>query len=136
MKRILFVFLAFLLCACNKVEEPVCLQIYYVGNCGYCALFQEEAEKYLHKRYQKLAIEYLDLDEKENQERYDLVIESLDDFDQDEYKSTPAIVYEPYFMVVGYESGDEKILDQDIRHALNHEKYEEALQDSRWEFKS
>lgn len=135
MKRLLFIFLTIFLCSCNKVEEQVCLQVYYVGNCGYCEQFKEEAEKYLHKRYQHLTIEYLDLDEKENLDRYDQVIDALDDFDQSEYRSTPAIVYEPYFMVVGYESGDEKILDQDIRHALKNETYEEAMQEYRWEFK-
>ena len=131
----LIIFLFILLSGCTpKENRPVKITVYYIEGCGYCDTFKEYATDYLNKTFSDLTIEYLDLDDEEVLQKYDEMLTHLDSFDEKEYKSTPLIVYEPYFVISGYEKGEEKYLANDIIHVLNGEELSDDLKEYRWEF--
>ena len=128
MKKKLIVLLSMIfLVACQSVpqkelKEKVTLTLFYVSTCSDCKAFKKNAIPYIEKVYgDSVEIKQYDLDDEKTEKVYDQVVNSLEDFDEEYYGTAPFIVLNGYFAVLGYTSGDEKYLADDIEKAVKHQ---------------
>lgn len=136
-KKILLVIL--LLCGCTPKVEPIDLNqtitmhFFYINECSECKSFKKEGIPYLEATFNEdLVIYQYDMDDEATQKPYDDIIDSLEYFDEEFYGTGPFIVVEGYFAVLGYTSGDEELLVQDIVSATNNGLYCEELEGLRF----
>lgn len=83
----------------------------------------------------KIKIKQYDLDDEKTQPVYDKIIDSLVDFDEEFYGQGPFIVLDDYFAILGYTSGDEEFLIQDIQKAVQKQPLGYELEGMRFLFK-
>ncbi len=142
MKKILIFLLALILCACAKtvpernIDTKVKLLFFYISTCSECKAFQSEAIPYLEKSFgENIEIELYDLDDSQTKEIYDNVIDSLADFDESMYGMGPMYAVDTYYAKVGYTSGDEEELANDIEKAVKHQELGYELEAYRFYYK-
>lgn len=142
-KKILFILSMILLSACQPTEEiqkislsqPVTLLYFYIETCSDCQSFQDNAIPYLEETFgDDLTIVQYDLDDESTQAVYEDVIDDLEAFDQSLYGMGPMYAMEGYFAKVGYTSGDEEYLAQDIQKAVDNEPLSDELSGLRFEY--
>lgn len=134
-KKILFILSMMLLWGCQNdrpsiqkitLSQPVTMLYFYIETCSECQSFKETAIPYLEETFgDSLTIQQYDLDDDATQSVYEDVIEQLYQFDQSLYGTGPMYAIEGYFAKVGYTSGDETYIVEDIQKAVA----EEALGD-------
>lgn len=142
-KKILLLLSLFLLWGCQSTSVPtknlnehVTLSFFYVETCPRCQAFKKDAIPYLEKVFgDMLTICTYDLDEDETKTIYDSIIDSLVDFDESEYGNGPFYAVEGYFAKLGYTSGDEEYLADDIEKAVHHESLSDELSGLRYLYK-
>ena len=134
---VLFLFLSG--CTTNDtvtLEEEVTLSYFYITTCGDCSAFKEDAIPYLEDKFgESITINQYDLDDASIVDKYDSIIDSLDDFDEEFYGNGPFIVVEGYFALLGYSSGDEEYLAEDIISATQGGELSEELSYLRFMYK-
>lgn len=142
-KKILLILSMILLSACQPTEkiqkislsQPVKLLYFYIETCSECQSFQDHAIPYLQETFgDDLTIVQYDLDDEKTQSVYEDVIDDLEAFDQSLYGMGPMYALEGYFAKVGYTSGDEEYLVQDIEKAVNNEALSDELSGLRFEY--
>lgn len=141
-KQLLILLSMFMLIGCKAspqkqdIKEHVTLSFFYITTCSECKEFKQKAIPYLKDTFQdQITINQYDLDDSKTEEVYDKVIDSLEDFDESMYGYGPFIVVEGYFALLGYTSGDEEYLVNDIIQATNHESLSDELSGMRFMFK-
>jgi len=113
------------------------LEFFAITTCSECAAFKKKAIPYLEKRFgESLTVTIYDMDDPSITEHYDHVIDSLKDFDEEYYGHSPFIVVDQYFALLGYNSGDEKALADDIEASVNGTGLSDELAMIRYEFKA
>lgn len=132
----------FLLLGCtSKIEtielnKTVELEFYYVQGCSECKAFKEDVIPDLEKTFgDKLVVTQYDLDDPDTVVPYDKIIDSLKDFDEEFYGTGPFIVLKDYFAILGYTSGDEEYLIEDIVNATENREYSDELEGLRFYFR-
>ncbi len=119
-----------------ELSQKVNIDYYYLSTCSECIAFKKEAIPYLEDRFgDSIEIHQYDLDDPQNTQGYDNVIDSLVDFDEEFYGYGPFIVVDDYFAILGYTSGDEKYLAQDIENATMGKECSDELEGLRFQFK-
>lgn len=143
MKRLLIILLTLCLYACSsnnkeplrQLEKEVNLSFFYIDTCSECKEFKEKAIPYLKEQFQdQLNIKLYNLDDKGIEDIYDPIIDSLEYFDEEYYGMGPFIVVEDYFALLGYTTGDETYLADDIEKAVLNEELSLELS-NRMEYK-
>lgn len=143
MKKLFIIVLTLLLCACsNKEKEPVRhlqkdvqLSFFYIDTCSECKEFKEKAIPYLKEQFaNQIQINLYNLDDVGVEDVYDPIIDKLEYFDEEYYGMGPFIVVEDYFALLGYTTGDELYLADDIEKAVSNEELSLELS-NRMEFK-
>lgn len=137
-KTLLALSLVLLLVGCKKTQvQPFTLQLFYYDTCSRCNAFKESALPDLrHEFGEALTIEYYNLDSEEGLNKYNEVIQNLDQFDQEYYKETPLIVIDQHFAVVGYNGQKEnEELIKEIKRSLNNEPLGDYFTMGRYKFK-
>lgn len=136
MKKIVILFISLVILLgmnfLKKDNREVNLTVFYTEYCSYCEQFKKYAVPELEKNFSNINIVYKEL--YEHQGEYDDLIAKTENFDENEYLTTPVIVFDSYFMVVGYGKGEEKALKQDIIKALDNKPLGKELELYRWEF--
>ena len=127
-KKILFILSMMLLWGCQNdktsiqkitLSQPVTILYFYIETCSECQSFKETAIPYLEETFgDSLTIQQYDLDDDTTQSVYEDVIEQLYQFDQSLYGMGPMYAIEGYFAKVGYTSGDETYIVDDIQKAV------------------
>lgn len=125
MKKIMILFLSLLLCGCAQstpyidLGKDITISYFYIDTCSDCRAFKNEVIPLLQETFQDhITIEQYDLDSEHVTDVYDPIIDSLVDFDEEFYGVGPFIVVNDYFAILGYTSGDEDYLIQDIQNAV------------------
>lgn len=142
-KKILFILLSLFLWGCQAtsaptktLKEPVRISFFYIDTCSDCKAFKQNAIPYLEKTFgDSLTIEKYNLDDDTTKEVYDRIVDSLVDFDESKYGMGPFYAVEGYFAKLGYTSGDEEELANDIEKAINHEELGYELEAYRFLYK-
>ncbi|MCD7949716.1 MAG: hypothetical protein LUG12_05610 [Erysipelotrichaceae bacterium] len=141
MKKTLLILLSiFLLCGCSKkntitLSTTVTFKFFYIETCSECKAFKSNVISVLEDTFgDSIIIEQYDLDDESTQEVYDEVIDSLIDFDESYYGLGPAYALEGYFFKLGYTSGDEDYLIDDIEKAVNGEELSDELSGLRFTY--
>lgn len=142
-KKLLLLLSLFLFWGCQKqkiVAQPlpkqVTLSFFYIETCSECKAFKKQAIPYLKDMFgDTLIIHQYDLDAKETEQKYDQVIDCLDQFDQEHYGKGPFYALEGYFANLGYIAGDEEELARDIQKAVNGEELGYELEAYRYLYK-
>ena len=141
MKKIFTLLLSILIlagCTTTKqveLNKPVTLSFFYIKECSQCQAFKKEAIPLLEKTFgDQITILQYDLDEEPTEAIYDQVIDSLKDFDEEFYGNGPFIVLDGYFAILGYTSGDEDYLIQDIEKVVKGEEPGYELEGLRFTF--
>ncbi|MCD7840750.1 MAG: hypothetical protein LUG46_09010 [Erysipelotrichaceae bacterium] len=142
MKKTLLILLSiFLLCGCSSKAETitlshtVTLKFFYIETCSECKAFKKNVIPELEEAFgDSIIIEQYDLDDEDTLDVYDEVIDSLIDFDESYYGLGPAYALEGYFFKLGYTSGDEDYLIEDIQNALNDEELSDELSGLRFTY--
>lgn len=142
MKKKLVILLSILfLWGCESVptktlKQHVTLLFFYIDTCSECKAFKKEAIPYLEKTFgDSLTIDQYDLDDDATAPIYDKVIGSLSDFDESLYGNGPFYAVEGYFAKLGYTSGDEEYLVEDIEKAVLHQELGQELGGLRFLYK-
>src|SRR5699024_3693446 len=127
-KKILFILSMMLLWGCQNdktsiqkitLSQPVTMLYFYIETCSECQSFKETAITYLEETFgDSLTIQQYDLDDDTTQAVYEDVIKQLYQFDQSLYGMGPMYAIEGYFAKVGYTSGDETYIVDDIQKAV------------------
>ena len=127
-KKILFILSMMLLWGCQNdktsiqkitLSQPVTMLYFYIETCSECQSFKETAIPYLEETFgDSLTIQQYDLDDDTTQAVYEDVIDQLYQFDQSLYGMGPMYAIEGYFAKVGYTSGDETYIVDDIQKAV------------------
>ncbi|MCD7809744.1 MAG: hypothetical protein LUH02_10395 [Erysipelotrichaceae bacterium] len=142
MKKTLLILLSiFLLCGCSLKKDTITLsktvtfKFFYIETCSECKAFKSNVISKLEDTFgDSIIIEQYDLDDTSTQEVYDEVIDSLIDFDESYYGLGPAYALEGYFFKLGYTSGDEDYLIDDIERAVNGEELSDELSGLRFTY--
>lgn len=141
MKKIIMILLSvFVLSGCItqtiNLDKPVYLSFFYISTCAECKSFKKNAIPLLENTFgKKIKIKQYDLDDEKTQPVYDKIIDSLVDFDEEFYGQGPFIVLDDYFAILGYTSGDEEFLIQDIQKAVQKQPLGYELEGMRFLFK-
>lgn len=140
-KRIISLFLVIVLMGCTSVQQihlkkQVSLDFFYIQTCSQCQAFKKNVIPLLEETFQDdIVIHQYDLDEVSTEEKYDEVIDSLQDFDPEFYGNGPFIVLEGYFALLGYTEGDEDYLIEDIQRAVEGQELSYELEGLRFIYK-
>lgn len=143
-KKILFILSMMLLWGCQNdktsiqkitLSQPVTMLYFYIETCSECHSFKETAIPYLEETFgDSLTIQQYDLDDDTTQAVYEDVIEQLYQFDQSLYGMGPMYAIEGYFAKVGYTSGDETYIVDDIQKAVEGEALGDELSGLRFSY--
>ena len=143
-KKILFILSMMLLWGCQNdktsiqkitLSQPVTMLYLYIETCSECQSFKETAIPYLEETFgDSLTIQQYDLDDDATQSVYEDVIEQLYQFDQSLYGMGPMYAIEGYFAKVGYTSGDETYIVEDIQKAVAGEALGDELSGLRFSY--
>lgn len=142
-KKILLILLCLFLCGCQNqtaptkiLSQPVKFLFFSIETCSDCQAFKKNAIPYLEKTFgDMITIEVYDLDDDATVPIYDGVIDSLDGFDDALYGNGPFYAVEGYFAKLGYTSGDEEELANDIEKVVRHEELGYELEAYRYVYK-
>lgn len=140
-KKLILLLSLMMLCACTstkqiQLKESVTLSFFYIETCPQCQAFKKEAIPLLETTFQdQIIINQYDLDDLKNTEKYDHIIDSLEDFDEEFYGKGPFIVVEDYFALLGYDNDTAQYLIDDIQKAVNHEELGYELEGLRFIYK-
>ncbi len=141
MKKLLILCLSFMLLGCTGIEsldlsEKVTISFYYIESCSECQAFKKIGIPYIENTFKdQIVINQYDLDDLSNEERYDKTLDALNEFDYDYYGLAPFIVVDNYFGVLGYTTGDEEFLVNDIKNAVEGKELSMELDMLRFYFK-
>lgn len=143
-KKILFILSMMLLWGCQNdktsiqkitLSQPVTMLYFYIETCSECQSFKETAIPYLEETFgDSLTIQQYDLDDDTTQAVYEDVIEQLYQFDQSLYGMGPMYAIEGYFAKVGYTSGDETYIVEDIQKAVEGKALSDELSGLRFSY--
>lgn len=143
-KKILFILSMMLLWGCQNdrpsiqkitLSQPVTILYFYIETCSECQSFKETAIPYLEETFgDSLTIQQYDLDDDTTQSVYEDVIKQLYQFDQSLYGMGPMYAIEGYFAKVGYTSGDETYIVDDIQKAVEGEALGDELSGLRFSY--
>ena len=143
-KKILFILSTMLLWGCQNdrpsiqkitLSQPVTILYFYIETCSECQSFKETAIPYLEETFgDSLTIQQYDLDDDTTQAVYEDVIDQLYQFDQSLYGMGPMYAIEGYFAKVGYTSGDETYIVEDIQKAVAGEALGDELSGLRFSY--
>lgn len=143
-KKILFILSMMLLWGCQNdrtsiekitLSKPVTMLYFYIETCSECQAFKETAIPYLEETFgDSLTIQQYDLDDDSTQAVYEDVIVKLDQFDQSLYGMGPMYAIEGYYAQVGYTSGDEEYIVQDIQNAVEQKTLSDELSGLRFTY--
>lgn len=143
-KKILFILSMMLLWGCQNdrpsiqkitLSQPVTMLYFYIETCSECQSFKETAIPYLEETFgDSLTIQQYDLDDDTTQAVYEDVIDQLYQFDQSLYGMGPMYAIEGYFAKVGYTSGDETYIVEDIQKAVAGEALGDELSGLRFSY--
>lgn len=143
-KKILFILSMMLLWGCQNdktsiqkitLSQPVTMLYFYIETCSECQSFKETAIPYLEETFgDSLTIQQYDLDDDTTQAVYEDVIKQLYQFDQSLYGMGPMYAIEGYFAKVGYTSGDETYIVEDIQKAVAGEDLGDELSGLRFSY--
>lgn len=141
MKRIYALCLSlFILFGCTpmkriELDKQVTLSFFFIETCSECQSFKKNVIPLLKETFQEdMVIKQYDLDDPQTQSKYDTIIDSLDEFDEELYGMGPFIVLEDYFALLGYTPGDEDYLIDDIQRAVKGEELSYELEGFRFVF--
>lgn len=139
-KKGILLFLVLMLTGCTLTRKEKYpdfkVQFFYRDFCGYCEAFKEYAMPALEKEFKEaIHIEYYNMDDEEAMKMYNDICDQLYFYDENYRGDAPFFVMEGQFAVLGYQSGEEKELIKDIKHALNGEELGSKLSAYRWEFR-
>ncbi len=127
MKKLLILLLCICLYGCSyeekepvrKLNKEVTLSLFYIDTCSECKEFKQKAIPYLQEQFgESLNVQLYNLDDEGIEDIYDPIIDRLEYFDEEYYGMGPFIVVEDYFALLGYTSGDETYLADDIENAV------------------
>ena len=117
----------------SKLSIPVSYT--HLETCSECQSFKETAIPYLEETFgDSLTIQQYDLDDDTTQAVYEDVIKQLYQFDQSLYGMGPMYAIEGYFAKVGYTSGDETYIVEDIQKAVAGEALGDELSGLRFSY--
>ncbi len=143
-KKILFILSMMLLWGCQNgkssiqkitLSQPVTMLYFYIETCSECQSFKETAIPYLEETFgDSLTIQQYDLDDDTTQAVYEDVIDQLYQFDQSLYGMGPMYAIEGYFAKVGYTSGDETYIVDDIQKAVEGKTLSDELSGLRFSY--
>ena len=143
-KKILFILSMMLLWGCQNdktsiqkitLSQPVTMLYFYIETCSECQSFKETAIPCLEETFgDSLTIQQYDLDDDTTQAVYEDVIDQLYQFDQSLYGMGPMYAIEGYFAKVGYTSGDETYIVEDIQKAVAGEALGDELSGLRFSY--
>lgn len=143
-KKILFILSMMLLWGCQNdktsiqkitLSQPVTMLYFYIETCSECQSFKETAIPYLEETFgDSLTIQQYDLDDDTAQAVYEDVIDQLYQFDQSLYGMGPMYAIEGYFAKVGYTSGDETYIVDDIQKAVEGKTLSDELSGLRFSY--
>lgn len=120
----------------KSLPQQATLLYFYIETCADCQAFQEDAIPYLQATFEdQLVIKQYDLDDEKTAEVYDRVVDSLDNFDESLYGMGPFYAIDGYFAKVGYTSGDEEYLVNDIEKALLQKELSDELSGLRFSYR-
>ncbi len=122
MKKILYILLAFCLIGCSKEETTVpafTIDYFYQDYCSNCENFKMIAIPKIKNEFDNVSVNYYELDE--NQELYQSYVDRLVDFDEDYYQTVPFIVIDEQIAIVGYSTGEEDEIINEIYRLFNDE---------------
>lgn len=139
-KKLLCLSLVFILIGCssktNKDYPFFTMELFYLEDCSSCNAFKNNALPKIRKAFNNnFEIKYYNLDFEENEQKYDEIIDQLENFDDEYYLSTPFIVINRDFAIVGYSANEETELIKEIKRALNNEKLGDYYKIGRFTFK-
>lgn len=141
MKKIFMLCLSlFVLFGCVPIKQidlgkQVTLSFFYIKTCSECKAFKKDVIPLLKETFKEdIHIQQYDLDEETTVAKYDEIIDSLHEFDEEFYGNGPFIVLEDYFAILGYTSGDEDYLIDDIQKAIKGEELSYELEGLRFMF--
>jgi hypothetical protein len=138
LKKIMVILLLLVGCTTNQtqLDKTMIVDLFYLNTCSECKAFKKNAIPYLEKKFgDNIVINQYDLDDSSTTELYDSFVDSLEDFDEEFYGYGPFVVVEDYFAILGYTTGDEKYLSNDIIAATKGNAYSDELEGIRFEFK-
>lgn len=137
-KKIIILISVLMLAGCQKQEnlEDFNVSFFYLEDCGHCQAFKENTIPYLKKEFKEsIHINYYNMDEENSKKYYHEIANQLENYDEDLIEDVPFFVLDDYFALLGYGSGEEKYLAEDIRLALKNQPLTDKLELYRWEFK-
>ncbi len=137
-KKLLCLLLPFCFVSCKAKDNipNFSIDFFYKDSCEYCNAFKEKAIPYFESRFQdKITINYYNIEDEDSKEYYSTIIDRLDNFDDEWYENVPFIVLDPYFALLGYGDGEEKLIADDFVNALNNKPLSKKLELYRYNFK-
>lgn len=139
MKKILSIIMVLCLLGCStsseevKLSQKVQIEFYSVATCAECKAFKSHALVYFKKRYGKqVTVKMYDMDATQTKKPYDAAIKSLKDFDESYYGLSPFVYVKGKMAYLGYHTGDEKYMAQDIEAKLKGKALTKKLSGNRY----
>lgn len=139
MKKLLLLIMALSLVACSgeekqvKLNKTVRIEFYSVTTCAECKAFKSHAIVYFKNRYgSKVKIKMYDMDATATKKPYDAAVKSLKDFDESYYGLSPFVYVKGEMAYLGYHTGDEKYMAQDIEAKSKNKSLTKKLSGNRY----